>query len=128
MPLFLRIGEEMKKIYIAVFIALMLLNASCTSTERNKNLINYYDNNTESPFPNYRNHPESRYLSKNQSLINYMRYNNIDEYNYTVSGNTLRIWINNFENMTEDQKTSINNALIRLYGSVEFINDEKDLK
>lgn len=118
----------MKKNYLFLLVILIFLNVSCTSNERNKSLINYDSNYTDNFYPNYRNHPQSQYLSKNQNLISYFYFENIKEYKYTLSGNTLKIWIKNFENMPQEQKTKIKNDLTKIYNNIEIVKNEQDIK
>lgn len=118
----------MKKILIYLFALSLIFTASCASSERNKNLINYDSYNSDNLYPNYRNHPQSQYLSKNQNLFSYFYSENIKEYKYALSGNTLKIWIKNFENMPEEQKTKIKNNLKRFYRNFEIVKNEQDIK
>ena len=64
----------MKKFFIIFFIITIIFITACTSTDRNKNLINYDNNSIKSIYPNYRNNSvRSQYLGKNQNLINFFK-------------------------------------------------------
>lgn len=115
----------MKKILIILFILSIIFTASCISTERNKSLINYDGNSTKSI---YRNNTDSKYLSKNQNFVEYFKANNIDEYKYTLSGDALKVWIKNYNSMTNEQKAKIKNDLGKFYIHVEIIENINDIK
>ncbi|MEL7570094.1 MAG: hypothetical protein AAGU14_05970 [Eubacteriaceae bacterium] len=117
----------MKKLLIYLIALSIIFTASCTSAERNKSLINY-DSYTDNLYPDYRNHPQSQYLSKNQNLVSYFYSENIKEYKYALSGNTLRIWIKNFEIMPEEQITKIKNDLKKFYNNIEIVKNEEDIE
>lgn len=118
----------MKKFLIYLITISIIFTVSCASSERNKSLINYNENSTQIIYPEFRNNNKSQYLSQNQNLINYFYANNIKEYKYTLSGNTLKIWIKNYENMTEEQKAKIKTDLMKFYDNIEIVNNEQDIK
>jgi len=119
----------MKKKYILIVLTILLiLTASCTSANRNKSLINYDSGQTKGISDNYRNSLDSKFLSKNQNIDNYFKSNNITNYKYGLLGDTLKIWIDNFENMTPKQRQNIRNDLKMFNDKIEFVNNKEDIK
>jgi len=115
----------MKKIIIAILVVFMLFIAGCANAnksiydDRTKSLTNpgtdYNRNFTDDAknfYPDYGIPNNNKYAKNlNNQYDNYFKTNNITNYKYTINGNTMRVWINNWDNMTEKAKNKIINDL-----------------
>lgn len=130
----------MKKFIIVVLVLLTLLVVGCSSTK------SIYDNNKSLTTPDYnanyndaaRNfYPDyvlpNNYTTRglNASYDNVFQANNITDYKYYATNNTLKVWVNNWDNVTANIKAKIKNELMNIdanINNIEFVNTKNEVK
>lgn len=128
----------MKKFIIVVLVVFMLLAVGCSSTK------SIYDNNKSLTTPDYNTnyndaaknfYPDyvlpDNYKNLNSNYDNIFKTNNITDYKYTTTNNTLKVWINNWDNMTAGVKTKIKNELMNIntnIKNIDFVPNKSDIK
>ncbi|NMC57730.1 MAG: hypothetical protein GYA50_10970 [Eubacteriaceae bacterium] len=130
----------MKKFIIVVLVVLTLLVVGCSSTK------SIYDNNKSLTTPDYNTdynnaaqnfYPEyvlpNNYTTRGliASYDNVFQANNITDYKYYATNNTLKVWVNNWDNVTANVKTKIKNELMKIdanINNIEFVNTKDEVK
>ena len=65
------------------------------------------------------------------SYDNVFQANNITDYKYYATDNTLKVWVNNWDNVTANVKTKIKNELMSIdanINNIEFVNTKDEVK
>ena len=133
----------MKKFIIVLLAILALIFVGCSSSKSiyddNKSIndpgTDYNDDYSDPAknfYPDYAL-PEDNENTKdmNNDIDNYFKGKNITDYDYTTSGSTMRVWINDWDNMADNTKTTIKNDLKRFNKDVKdiiFVKNKDDLK
>lgn len=129
----------MKKFIIVVLVLLTLLVVGCSSTK------SIYDNNKSLTTPDsntnyndaaknfYPDYVPKDYTTKglNASYDSVFKANNITDYKYYATNNTLKVWINNWDNVTANVKSKIKNELMNIdtnIKNIEFVNTKNEVK
>jgi hypothetical protein len=132
----------MKKFIIAVSVIFMLFVAGCTSTSKSiyeKNMTtpgadvtDYYTGDAKNFYPETVLPNDNEYVkSLNNNIDNYFKTNNITEYKYITTDGTMKIWISNWDSMTQTAKNKIKSDLTKMYANIknfEFVKTKDEVK
>jgi uncharacterized protein YcfL len=127
----------MRKLFIGIVLILLLFVVSgCTSTTKSiydDNNVNDYKNSLyDADYPTKvitDNDTTNKYT--NADMEDYFKTNKITNYKYSMADNKLQVWIDDFNNMTDDAKEKIKNDLKKFnknITNIEFVDKETDIK